>query len=741
MKNSIVSKNQRYIALAAAIVTIAAALVFATRILTAPAVADTAVSFVSTEDAFIQSNTVDVNYGADPDLKVQNDAVRTMRSYVRFSVTGIPDGATITSATLKMFAPANGSAIGGAIYRVTGAWTENTLTWTNAPAMGTILTSFPNPSKTATWTQATLPTGFVTGNGNYDVVIANTSPTDAIYFGSRETVNKPTLVLTWAAPTPVPTVTPTDTPTPTPLVTPDVTPTATPTRAPSPTIMPTATPTVMPSPSPDALPVVTGPLTFTSTEDAYIQSNTVNVNYGADPDLKVQNDAARTMKSFVRFVVTGIPAGSTISSTSLKVLAPVNGSSISGQIFRPTGSWNESTLTWANAPALGSAITSFPNPSKVALWLEAILPAGTVTGNGTYDFAIANTSPNDAVYYGSRETVNKPTLVVNVATTGTPTPTPTPTIAPTPTPTVTPSPTPTATPSADPVVAAAGDIACDPLIASFNNGNGTSANCRAKATASLIASMSASAVISLGDNQYYCGSLAAYNASYDTSWGQFKSITYPAVGNHEYLTDGGATPAESTACNATNSMASGYFNYFGASAGDPTKGYYSYNKGAWHIVVLNSNCGEAGGCNANSPQYVWLQQDLANNPTQCTMAYYHIPVHSSGGRASINMKSMFALLYSKNADLILSGHDHTYERFAPQDANGVADPVRGIREFVVGTGGANHTTLAVRQPNSEVFDQSTYGVLKLTLHSNSYDWQFVPEAGKTFTDSGTTMCH
>lgn len=286
---------------------------------------------------------------------------------------------------------------------------------------------------------------------------------------------------------------------------------------------------------------------------------------------------------------------------------------------------------------------------------------------------------------------------------------------------------------ADPVIAAAGDIACDPGSSSFNGGNGTSSSCRQKATAALLSSGLA-AVLPLGDNQYYCGGLAAFNASYDLSWGAWKSITRPVVGNHEYLTSGG------TGCDASNGGAAGHFAYFGARAGQPGAGWYSYDIGSWHLIALNSNCGDAGGCSANSPQGKWLAADLAAHRTTCTLAYWHIPLFSSGGRASSNSKAFWDQLYAAGADVILTGHDHTYERFARQSPTGIADPARGIREFVVGTGGANHTTFANTAANSEVRNSSTYGVLRLTLHVTSYDWQFAPTAGATFTDSGSEAC-
>jgi chitodextrinase len=287
----------------------------------------------------------------------------------------------------------------------------------------------------------------------------------------------------------------------------------------------------------------------------------------------------------------------------------------------------------------------------------------------------------------------------------------------------------------DPVIAAAGDIACDPANSNFNGGNGATNSCRQLYTSNLLVGANLAAVLDLGDNQYYCGGYQAFLQSYDLSWGRVKSITYPSVGNHEYLTSGG------TDCNAANAGASGYFNYFGAAAGQPGHGYYSYDIGTWHLIALNSNCGDAGGCGATSPQGIWLANDLKTHTNFCTLAYWHIPLFSSGGRANNNSKYFWQLLYDNNADLILSAHDHTYERFAPQTPSATLDTTRGIREFIVGTGGANHTSFVTVAANSEVRNADTFGVLELTLHPTSYDWRFVPEAGKTFTDSGTTACH
>jgi acid phosphatase type 7 len=264
----------------------------------------------------------------------------------------------------------------------------------------------------------------------------------------------------------------------------------------------------------------------------------------------------------------------------------------------------------------------------------------------------------------------------------------------------------------DPVLVGAGDIAgCD------TTGD--------EQTAKLLDNISGT-VFTLGDNVYNSGTAAQFANCYGPSWGRHKARTKPSVGNHEYLTSG----------------ASGYFGYFGSAAGDPKKGYYSYDKGSWHIVVLNSNCSPVGGCAAGSAQERWLRADLANHPNKCTLAYFHAPLYSSGEHgSSAYVRPFWKALYQANADVVLSGHDHDYERFAPQDANGVADPERGIREFVVGTGGKSHYPFGTIRPNSQVRNANTYGVLKLTLHAGSYEWKFVPVAGKTFTDSGTTGCH
>jgi hypothetical protein len=264
------------------------------------------------------------------------------------------------------------------------------------------------------------------------------------------------------------------------------------------------------------------------------------------------------------------------------------------------------------------------------------------------------------------------------------------------------------------VLVGAGDIAsCDDLTG-------------AEATAKLLDNIPGT-VFAAGDLAYSDGSSAQFQDCYGKTWGRFKDRTRPAPGNHEYHT----------------ANASGYFTYFGKSVGDPNSGWYSYELGAWHIIAINSDCSDIGGCNAGSREERWLRDDLKAHPTHCTLAYWHHPLFSSG-KAHGNdpeMKPLWQALYDAEADVVVNGHDHDYERFAPQDPNGDRDLVRGIREFVVGTGGKNLRPFRTPLPNSEIRSSEAFGVLKLTLRPKTYDWEFVPVAGETFRDSGSGVCH
>jgi acid phosphatase type 7 len=295
---------------------------------------------------------------------------------------------------------------------------------------------------------------------------------------------------------------------------------------------------------------------------------------------------------------------------------------------------------------------------------------------------------------------------------------------------------------ADPVIAASGDIAC--------GSNSGGASCHQGQTANVLLAMpQLDAVLPLGDNQYECGELSNFNNFYNPTWGQLKikTKTHPAVGNHEYRVSD-----PSNECLPQGPGAPGYYTYFGSSASpqdnnctQSCKGYYSYNLGTWHLIALNSNCSQVGGCSAGSPQNNWLKGDLATAKTKqnCILAYFHHPRYSSGGRQTSGVQGLWEALYDAGADVALTGHDHTYERFGKlgRGSSAAVDPVpdaKGIREWIVGLGGRNITSWSTIRAESQVRDRSAFGVLRLTLHSNGYDWKFLSEAGKTFTDASTT---
>ncbi len=284
--------------------------------------------------------------------------------------------------------------------------------------------------------------------------------------------------------------------------------------------------------------------------------------------------------------------------------------------------------------------------------------------------------------------------------------------SPAPVPTPTTAPGPTTVPGADPVVLAAGDIA----------------KCGApgaQQTAAIIQGIPGT-VLALGDNAYDNGLASEYATCYAPTWGAFKDRTKPVPGNHDYLT----------------ANASGYFGYYGAAAGDPALGYYSFDLGAWHILAINSNCNPVGGCGIHTPEDTWVKADLAATKAKCVLAFWHHPMFSSGSTGgSPQMATIWKDLYNAGADVVLVGHEHNYERFAPQGLSATADPAQGIAEFVVGTGGGNFTELVYPlQPNSVASAANVYGVLKLTLHAASYDWQFISVDG-SYSDSGSAGCH
>ena len=260
-------------------------------------------------------------------------------------------------------------------------------------------------------------------------------------------------------------------------------------------------------------------------------------------------------------------------------------------------------------------------------------------------------------------------------------------------------------------------------------GAGDIANCQlaagsgALATATLLDRIPGT-VFTVGDHAYPSGTADEFHDCYEPRWGRHKARTRPAPGNHDYLTANGKP----------------YFDYFGDNAGPERRGYYSYTLGSWHIVSLNSSI----SASRRSKQIEWLRKDLEDHRTTCTLAYWHIPVFSSGPHGvqrqeSSWMQEAWRVLYDAGADVVINGHDHDYERFAPQDPDGKADP-KGIREFVVGTGGGGLYNFRTTRPNSEARANRSYGVLKLVLRSTDYSWEFVVGAGEAFQDSGTAAC-
>ncbi|MDQ3871413.1 MAG: DNRLRE domain-containing protein [Chloroflexota bacterium] len=513
-------------------------------------------------------------------------------------------------------------------------------------------------------------------------------------------------------------------------------------------------------------------LAFAPTADAQVAQSSPLTNYGTSPALRARGSETDQRNSYLKFEVSGLTGY--VSSAKLRLYVS-DTSPDGGSVYVAGNTWLESSIggiTWLTAPPiLGEPLWSV-KASTLGAWVEFDVGPG-VSGNGTFSFALTSRS-TDSVFYSSREGANPPQLVVtqsdapqqpvdaaigvNPPLSGT---------APftvqfrdvsTGSPTrwawdfdnngtvdstsknpryvyrspgiysvkltarnatsidtavrlglVVVRPGPVADPF-DPVLVGAGDIAsCSSL------GD--------QATATLLDTIPGT-VFTAGDNAYESGTASEFANCYDPSWGRHKARTRPSVGNHEYKTSG----------------ATGYFDYFGAAAGSRSKGYYSYDLGKWHIVVLNSNCPAVGGCGAGSPQETWLRADLAASTSQCTLGYWHHPLFSSGEHGNVlDVKPLWQALQAEGAEVVVAGHDHLYERFAPQTADGVADP-NGIREFVVGTGGRSLYLFSAARPNSVARSRGSYGVLKLTLHGDGYTWEFLPVAG-LFVDAGSGFCH
>ena len=310
--------------------------------------------------------------------------------------------------------------------------------------------------------------------------------------------------------------------------------------------------------------------------------------------------------------------------------------------------------------------------------------------------------------------------------------------------------------NADPVIGAAGDIACDPTAVGFNFGQGTATDCRAADTVKLLTGVDA--VLPLGDEQYNCGGLAAFEQSYGPTWGTKKAISYPVPGDREYTTSVDAQYTGGTDCPSPGNGGAGYQQYFSSSGGvfgsavpspvnvNASTGYYSYNLGSWHVIALNTSpcaLSNPGFYAAGSAQDVWLKNDLATHQSQCTLAYFQNPrwaSTASGSGGHTTYQQFWQDLYNGGADVVLNGDSHWYERFAPLNAWALSTTPTGSGNsswVPVGPGSTPGPEVAT----SQVLDSSTHGVLKMTLHNGSYGWTFVNDGQSAFTDSGTSSCH
>ena len=431
-------------------------------------------------------------------------------------------------------------------------------------------------------------------------------------------------------------------------------------------------------------------VTYLSEADVRVQESAPGSNY-AGRGLWTGGATGFRMESYLRFRVSGVKGG-TIEGAKLRVRS-YEGTQDGPALYEATDGWSEQGLTWANRPAsvgpqLGDAGALDPGS-----WVEYDV-SGVVTGEGVYSFMLRSGPTPETSKFDAWEGAYQPELVLRV--------------------------------EGDPVLVGAGDIA-------------SGENDAVEDTAELVRDTPGT-VFAVGDVVYESGSAEDFGRYYDPTWGTEKARTKPSPGNHEYV---GGGPQQ---------FGDGYFEYFGAVAAKENGGSYSYDLGEWHVVSLNTGqCygakepdGSYPRCGAGDPMIEWLKSDLAASGARCTLAYFHHPRWSSGiehGNDPASAKAIWDTLYEHGADVAVSGHDHDYERFAPQDDQGNRDEDGGVRQFVVGTGGRSLRGFGEIEANSEVRSSEAYGVIKFTLRPDGYDWKFLPlEGGVQFTDSGSDRC-
>jgi acid phosphatase type 7 len=459
---------------------------------------------------------------------------------------------------------------------------------------------------------------------------------------------------------------------------------------------------------------------FAPSADTYVSSALPEEPFGAQPVVRVVDADDKALRAFLRFDLRGVTGQVLRATLSLYPLS----SSESGVVVSQVGPhpWDERKLTFARSPGVGAVLAN-SGPVVAERWTRVDVTAA-VKGDGPLTLALTALHPPSTAY-ASRETAMAPTLDVRVRVPAGDAPaaaSPAGGAA-----AAAPAPA-----SGDPVVVAAGNIACDPAEKPLGDElrEASGPICQARATADLAASLRPSAVLALGDLQYDDGTLEKFKTSYGLTWGRLRQITHPVPGHKEYLDAMSGRPA------------GGYFAYFKSAAGRPGRGWYSFDIGRWHVVALNSECDEVGGCTGRSPQLRWLRADLAANRHRCTLAYWNRPRFSSGQHGGqTTLAAFWHELYAGRVDVVLNGRAYDYERFAPQDPLGRRDAARGIRQFVVGTGGRHLEQFEKVQRNSEQRSAASYGVLQLTLRPDRYEWRFLPTTPDGFTDAGAARCH
>lgn len=486
--------------------------------------------------------------------------------------------------------------------------------------------------------------------------------------------------------------------------------------------------------------------TLSADADAFVIAGSPNANKGTVTSLRIRNDIK---VAYLRFVVPEPLPGETVNRATLRVFASSDSRCAAGAelIRAASDTWGETTITWNNQPGPTGPVLSTGAWSTKGY--QSFDVTAAVTGAGPVSFVLRHapgcSATGDATFKSREALRNHPQLLVETSAPPTDPPPPArcsdgldndadglidfpddPGCADAADADET-DPPPPPQPGEAKLVAAAGDIVCDPAASSYAGANPNA--CQHRATDDLLAG--ADAVLPLGDLQYEDGTLDKFNLAYDPTWGQHAASTYPAIGNHEYNDPAGG--------------AAGYFGYW-SSKGRPTGagGYYSFDLGSWHLIALNSACGQVP-CREGSPQNDFLELDLASTTQPCILAYWHHPLFNSGAvhgqNAPSGARAFWDDLYAAGADLVLNGHEHNYQRYAKQDPSGVATSV-GIREFVVGTGGRGHyAMLEAKDPNYEFGNETDFGILRLYLADGSYSWEFVAPGGAVLDAGGPVACN